>query len=48
MLSGDYINRQHEIMELDGINFLDRLIFVMKFLNKDSKMLIENYKKNAV
>lgn len=47
-LSGEYLKKKNQILEMKGINYFDRLIFVMKFLNKDSEILIKEYKDKAV
>ena len=50
-ISGQYLNKKNKIFTLKGVNFFDKLLFVLRFLYKDAEELINKYltygKKNG-
>ena len=47
MLSGDFIKSKKLIFDLRGVNFFDKLLFILRFLYRDAKVLIEEYMRKA-
>ena len=50
-ISGHYLIKKEEIFTFKGVNFFDKLLFVLRFLYKDAEKLINDYlnygKKNG-